>query len=242
MDRVRPIGPFLAEAVAAFTLVFAGCGAIMIDAKTHGGIGHVGVAFSFGLAIGVMVYAVGHISGAHINPAVTLGLALTRHFPWPRVPLYWISQLAGASLAALVLRGLFGTIAHVGTNIPAGSDGQSFVMEIVLTFFLMFVIMAVATDYRVVGQAAALAIGGVILMDAMFGGPISGASMNPARSFGPALVSGTWDHYWVYVFGPFAGAVLGAFSYEIVRGEQPEPGPSDVSVALPESGDLGRSS
>jgi MIP family channel proteins len=238
MGRVHPIGPFLAEAVAAFTLVFAGCGAIMIDAKTHGGIGHVGVAFSFGLAIGVMIYAVGHISGAHINPAVTLGLALTRHFPWPRVPLYWISQLAGASIAALVLRGLFGTIARIGTNIPAGSDWQSLVMETVLTFFLMFVIMAVATDYRAVGQAAALAIGGVILMDAMFGGPISGASMNPARSFGPALVSGTWDHYWVYVLGPLAGAVLGAFTYEIVRGEQPEPGTADISVAVPGNAEM----
>lgn len=240
-DRFDRVGPFLAEAIAVFTLVFAGCGAIVIDAKTNGGIGHVGIAFSFGLAIGVMIYAVGHISGAHINPAVTLGLALTRHFPWARVPLYWASQLVGASVAAFVLRALFGNVAKLGTNIPSGSDSQSLVLEAVLTFFLMFVIMAVATDYRAVGQAAALAIGGVILLDAMFGGPISGASMNPARSFGPALVSGTWDHYWVYVLGPFAGATVGAFAYEVVRGERPEPGTTNASAAIPPADDSERS-
>jgi MIP family channel proteins len=220
----HPFGPYLAEAIAVFTLVFAGCGAIVIDTLTHGGIGHVGVAFSFGLAIAVMIYAVGHVSGAHINPAVTLGFALTRHFPLWRVPLYWLSQLIGATVAALLLRAIFGNIAHLGTNIPRGSDGQSFAMEIVLSFFLMFVIMAVATDNRAVGQAAALAIGGTILLDAMFAGSISGASMNPARSFGPALVSNTWSHYWVYLAGPLIGSALGAFGYELVRGETPEPG------------------
>jgi MIP family channel proteins len=219
--------------VAAFTLVFAGCGAIVIDTVSHGQITHVGVAISFGLVIGVMIYATGHISGAHINPAVTLAFALTRHFPLTRVPLYWLAQLLGAAVAAAVLRALFGNVAHLGTTLPSGSDGQSFVLEIVLTFFLMFVIMAVATDDRAVGQAAALAIGGTVLLDAMFGGPISGASMNPARSFGPALVSGTWAHYWVYVLGPAIGAILGAFSYELARGERPRPGYTDAEENLP---------
>jgi len=227
VERTRVFGPYLAELVATFTLVFAGCGSIVIDTVSHGGVGHIASAFSFGLAIAVMVYAVGHISGAHINPAVTLGLALTRHFPFTRVPLYWLAQLIGATIAALLLRALFGNVAHLGTTLPSGGDGQSLVLEIVLTFFLMFVIMAVATDYRAVGQSAALAIGGTILLDAMFGGPISGASMNPARSFGPALVSGSWAHYWVYVLGPLAGAVLGAFAYEVIRGEQPQPGLTD---------------
>jgi MIP family channel proteins len=221
----RGFGAYLAEAVAAFTLVFAGCGAVIIDANTHGGIGHVGIAFSFGLAIAVMIYAVGHISGAHINPAVTLAFALTRKFPLARVPLYWIAQCAGATIAALLLKVMFGNVAHLGTTLPSGSDSQSFALEIVLTFFLMFVIMAVATDNRAVGEAAALAIGGVILLDAMFAGPISGASMNPARSFGPALVSDTWSHYWIYVLGPAIGAVLGALGYELIRGERPVPGP-----------------
>jgi MIP family channel proteins len=224
MRLLRQLGPYLAEMVGAFVLVFAGCGAIMIDALSHGQITHVGVAISFGLVIGIMIYAVGHISGAHLNPSVSLAFALTRHFPMARVPLYWIAQLLGAALAALVLRLLFGDVAHLGATLPAGSDGQSCGLEIVLTFILMFVIMAVATDDRAIGEAAALSIGGAILLDAMFGGPISGASMNPARSFGPALVSDDFSHYWVYVVGPFIGALLGAFGYQLVRGEQPRAG------------------
>lgn len=217
-------GPYLAEAIAAFTLVFAGCGAVVIDSISHGQVTHVGVAITFGLVIAAMIYATGHISGAHINPAVTLAFALTRHFPLVRMPGYWLAQLFGAAAAAGILRALFGNVARLGSTLPSGGDGQSFVLEIVLTFFLMFVIMAVATDDRAVGQAAALAIGGTVLLDAMFGGPISGASMNPARSFGPALVSGTWDHLWIYVLGPCLGAVLAAFAYELVRGERPHAG------------------
>jgi MIP family channel proteins len=224
MLPVKRLGPYLAEMVGAFALVFAGCGAIVIDVTSHGQITHVGIAVSFGLVIGVMVYATGHISGAHLNPAVTLAFALTRHFPIARVPLYWVSQLLGAFVAALVLRWLFGDVAHLGATLPAGSDAQSFGLEIVLTFFLMFVIMAVATDDRAVGEAAALAIGGTVLLDAMVGGPISGASMNPARSFGPALAAWTWPHLWIYIVGPAIGAVAGAFTYELARGERPRPG------------------
>lgn len=221
---LRQPGPYLAEMVGAFALVFAGCGAIVIDRTSHGQITHVGIAISFGLVIAIMIYAVGHISGAHLNPSVTLAFALTRHFPFRRVPFYWAAQLAGATGAALALRALFGDVAHLGATLPAGSTSQSFGLEIALTFFLMFVIMAVATDDRAVGQAAALAIGGTVLLDAMFAGPISGASMNPARSFGPALASDTWSHLWVYIAGPIIGAVLGAFIYELVRGERPHPG------------------
>lgn len=231
MGRFRELsptyGPYLAEAIAAFTLVFAGCGAVIIDRISHGQVTHVGVAVTFGLVIAAMIYATGHISGAHINPAVTLAFALTRHFPFARVPGYWLAQLAGASIAGLVLRALFGNIAHLGATLPAHGDGQSFVLEVILTFFLMFVIMAVATDDRAVGQAAALAIGGTVLLDAMFGGPISGASMNPARSFGPALASATWAHLWIYFVGPILGALLAAFAYEVVRGERPRVGLGD---------------
>jgi MIP family channel proteins len=158
-----------AELIGTFALVFAGAGAIMVDAKT-GQLGHVGVAISFGLVIMVMIYAVGHVSGAHFNPAVTFAFALTRHFPWPRVFGYWAAQVAGALLAAAILRGSLGNIAHVGSTLPSGSQGQSFLWELVLTFFLMFVIMAVATDTRAVGEAAAIAIGGTVGLDAMFGG------------------------------------------------------------------------
>jgi MIP family channel proteins len=208
----------LAEAIGTFALVFAGCGAIMVDAKTHA-LGHVGVAISFGLVIMVMIYAVGHISGAHFNPAVTLAFATSRHFPALRVPAYWAAQLAGALTAALILRGSLGDVAHVGATLPSGSDGQALLWEGVLTFFLMFVIIAVATDTRAVGEAAAVAIGGTVGLDAMFGGPITGASMNPARSLGPAITAGHLTSVWVYLTAPFLGAVAAAAAYRFLRDE-----------------------
>jgi aquaporin NIP len=219
---VRPaLGRALAaELIGTFALVFAGAGAIMVDARTHA-LGHVGVAISFGLVIMVMIYAVGHISGAHFNPAVSFAFALTRHFPWTRVATYWAAQVTGAILAAAILRGSLGNVAHVGATLPSGSQGQSFLWEVVLTFFLMFVIMAVATDTRAVGEAAAIAIGATVGLDAMFGGPISGASMNPARSLGPALISGDLHALWLYIVAPIAGAAAGALAYQFVRGEQP---------------------
>jgi MIP family channel proteins len=211
----------IAESIGTFALVFAGCGAIMVDAKT-GALGHVGVAISFGLVIMAMIYAVGHISGAHFNPAVTFGFALSRQFPWPRVPLYWASQLTGALAAALILRASLGNIAHVGATIPTGSDGQAFLWEAVLTFFLMFVIMAVATDTRAVGEAAAIAIGGTVGLDAMFGGPITGASMNPARSLGPAIAAADYTAIWVYLAAPILGAAAAAVAYQVLREERRE--------------------
>lgn len=192
--------PYIAEGIGTFALVFAGCGAIVIDTLSGKQVTHVGVGLVFGLVISVMIYALGHISGAHFNPAVTLGFVLARHFPLQRLAGYWIAQLAGALLAAGCLRLLFGDVAHLGATIPAGSGGawQSFGLEALLTFFLMFVIMAMATDTRAVGQAAALAIGATVGLEALFAGPISGASMNPARSLGPALLSWTWTDQWVY--------------------------------------------
>jgi MIP family channel proteins len=213
----------VAELIGTFALVFAGAGAVMVDAKTHA-LGHVGVALSFGLVIMAMIYAVGHISGAHFNAAVTFAFALTRHFPWPRALAYWCAQFLGALTAAAILRGSLGHIAHVGATLPSGSQAQSFLWELVTSFFLMFVIMAVATDTRAVGEAAAIAIGGTIGLDAMFAGPISGASMNPMRSLGPALVSGNLHALWLYILAPIAGASLGALAYQFVRGEQTQPG------------------
>jgi aquaporin NIP len=212
----------VAEAIGTFALVFAGAGAVMVDAKTHA-LGQVGIAITFGLVIMAMIYAVGHISGAHFNAAVSFAFALTRHFPWPRAAAYWLAQFVGAVAAAAILRGSLGNIAHVGATLPSGSQGQSFLWELVMTFFLMFVIMAVATDTRAVGEAAAIAIGGTIGLDAMFGGPISGASMNPMRSLGPALVSGDLRGLWVYILAPLVGAALGGLAYQFVRGEKPLP-------------------
>ncbi len=220
---MRPLTRILAaEAIGTFTLVFAGAGAVMVDAKTHA-LGQVGIAITFGLVIAAMIYAVGHISGAHLNPAVSFAFALTRHFPWTRVGAYWAAQLAGALAAAVLLRALLGDVGNVGATLPSGSDGQSFVWEIVLTFFLMFVVVAVATDTRAIGEAAALAIGGTVGLDAMFGGPISGASMNPARSLGPGLVAGELSTLWIYVVAPPLGAALGALAYQLIRGERDHP-------------------
>jgi MIP family channel proteins len=209
----------VAELIGTFALVFAGAGAIMVDDKTHA-LGHVGVAITFGLVIMVMIYAVGHVSGAHFNPAVSFAFALTRHFPWTRLLGYWIAQGTGALIAAAILRGSLGNRAHIGATLPAGSQGQAFLWEAILTFFLMFVILSVATDTRAVGEAAAIAIGGTVGLDAMFGGPITGASMNPARSLGPALVSGDLHALWVYLLAPLVGAAVGGFAYQFVRREE----------------------
>ena len=210
----------VAETIGTFALVFAGCGAIMVDEKTSA-LGHVGVAITFGLVIMVMIYAVGHVSGAHFNPAVTFSFALARHFPRRHVPLYWGAQLAGALIAAAILRGSLGNIAHVGATFPSRSEGQAFLWEAILSFFLMFVIMAVATDTRAVGEAAAIAIGGTVGLDAMFGGPITGASMNPARSLGPGIVAGDLDAIWVYLLAPILGAAIAALAYTFIRSEIP---------------------
>jgi aquaporin NIP len=207
---------YAAEFIGTFALVFAGCGAIMVDSTTHE-LGHLGVAATFGLAIMVMIYALGHISGAHFNPAVTAAFAMTRHFAWRRVPLYWLAQVAGAVVAALLLRATLGDVAALGATTPSGSVEQSFVFELVMSFFLMFVIMAVATDTRAVGEAAAIAIGSTVALDALFGGPISGASMNPARSVGPALVSGHTESLWLYVVAPIVGAAVAAIVYRALR-------------------------
>lgn len=221
VPSISPLSPLfpacVAESIGTFGLVFAGCGAIMVDTISGGQVTHVGVGLVFGLVIAAMIYATGHLSGAHLNPAVTLGFVLARHFPFQRMVAYWLAQTIGAVAAALCLRLLLGNVARLGATLPAGSVWQSFGLEILLTFFLMFVIMAVATDTRAVGQAAALAIGATVGLEALFAGPISGASMNPARSLGPALIGGTWTALWVYLIAPPIGAVLAALCYRWLR-------------------------
>jgi aquaporin NIP len=208
-----------AECLAAFALVFAGCGAIVANSVYGGTLGAVGVSLVFGLVIMVMIYATGHLSGAHINPAVTLAFALTRHFPRREAAAYIGGQLVGATGAGLALLAIWpDQPAALGATVPSVSVGSALVYELVMSAFLMFVIIAVATDTRAVGAAAAIAIGGTVGLDALFGGAVTGASMNPARSFGPALASGTWTDFWIYLVGPIAGAALGALAYQLVRG------------------------
>lgn len=210
-----------AECIGTFSLVTAGCGAIMVNAQT-GALTHVGIALTFGLIITVMIAATGHISGAHFNPAVTIAFAVTRHFPWREVVYYVVAQLLGAILGALTLRLLISDLAALGTTLPSGSIGQSFGLEILLSAVLMFVIISVATDTKAVGAPAALAIGFTVALDALWGGPISGASMNPARSLGPALIAGVLDNQWIYLVAPIIGTVLGGFAYQLIREPQSE--------------------
>ena len=215
--RHHQLGPaLLAEGVGTFVLVFAGCGAIAV-ASVHPGIGQAGVAAAFGLAIMAMIYALGHVSGAHFNPAVTVAFAVSGHLPWVRVLPYWAAQVAGAVLAAAFLRLSLGDGASVGVTQPSGSVVQAFAWELVLTAMLMLVITSVATDARAVGQAAAIAIGGTVGLGALVGGPISGASMNPARSLGPALVSGDLTDLWIYLAAPVVGAAIAALTYDQLR-------------------------
>jgi aquaporin NIP len=207
------------EAIGTFALVTAGCGAIITNTTHAGSIGGVGVSLVFGLVIMVMIYAGGHLSGAHYNPSVTIAFTLARHFPLRDALAYIAAQLIGATAAALLLLAAWTSKpAHLGATLPSVGDGTALAYEIVLTAFLMFVITAVATDTRAVGAAAAIAIGGTVGLDALFGGAITGASMNPARSFGPALAAGTWSSFWVYVIGPVIGAAIGVCAYELVRG------------------------
>ena len=217
----RPSLPrrLVAEAIGTFTLVFAGCGAIIVDAERGGSLGTVGISLVFGLAIMVMIYATGHISGAHFNPGVTLAFAAARHFPRRDALAYIPTQLGAAVVAALTLRVIWeGTPADLGATVPTIGGGAAVTYEFILTAFLMFVIMAVATDARAVGAAAAIAIGGTVGLDALFGGGVTGASMNLARSFGPALVSNEWADFWVYIIGPVGGALAGALLYQAIRG------------------------
>ena len=210
--RSLPLGPALvAEAIGTFALVFAGCGAIAV-----GALGPAGVAAAFGLVIMVMIYALGHVSGAHFNPAVTAAFAVGRHFPMSRVLPYWAAQVGGAVAGAALLRATLGDVS-LGVTHPSGSDVQSLVWEVVLTFFLMLVIVAVATDTRAVGQGAAIAIGGAVALGSLVGGPISGASMNPARSIGPAVVSGDLSDLWIYLVAPPIGAIVAALVYRYLR-------------------------
>lgn len=197
-----------AEAFGTFALVFAGTGAIVVNAASGGQVTHVGVALTFGLIVLAMIYAVGDVSGAHLNPAVTLGFVLAGRFPARRAVPYMLAQVAGAVAASGVLRALFPDHPTLGATLPAGPAAQSFVFEVVLTLMLMFVILSVSTGAKEKGVLAGVAVGSVVALEALFAGPISGASMNPARSLAPAVVSGTLDHLWLYLVAPPVGAGL----------------------------------
>jgi aquaporin NIP len=212
---------YLAELLGTYALVFAGTGAIVIDQETHGSITHVGIAITFGLVIMSMIYTFGDISGAHFNPAVSIAFTLAKKFPVKQLLPFIISQSTGAILASLTLKFLFPANQYLGATIPAGSWGQSFILEFILTFFLMLVIINVATGSKERGMFAGLAIGAVVGLEAMFAGPICGASMNPARSLGPALVSGRTEFLWIYLSATTLGAALAIPTWKFITHEKP---------------------
>ena len=199
---------YTAEFIGTFALVFCGTGAIIINQQSGGTITQPGIAITFGLIIMSMIYALGGISGAHLNPAVSIAFVIKKVFPVKQLPGYITSQLAGGLAASLVLKLLFPLNNFLGTTIPAGTEMQSFVLELIMTFFLMLVIITVADGSKEKGMFAGLAIGSVVCLEAMFGGPVSGASMNPARSIAPALVSGHLEHLWIYILAPVTGAAI----------------------------------
>jgi len=207
---------YIAELIGTFALVFCGTGAIVINEQTNGVISHVGIAITFGLIVMAMIYALGNISGAHLNPAVTIAFTVAGKFKIKEVLPYIFSQLVGAFLASLVLHYLFPLNKLLGTTLPAGTEMQSFVLEIILTFFLMLVIINVATGSKEQGMFAGLAIGSTVLLEAMFAGPVSGASMNPARSISPAVVSEHTNHLWLYIAAPILGAILAIGVFKIL--------------------------
>jgi aquaporin NIP len=211
---------YYAEVIGTFALVFCGTGAIIINQETSGVVSHVGVAFTFGLIVMVMVYALGPISGAHLNPAVTIAFTIAKRFPVRQIFPYILSQAIGALLASAVLRFLFTNNEFLGTTLPRGTDMQSFVLETILTFFLMLVIIHVATGSKEQGMFAGLAIGSTVLLEAMFAGPICGASMNPIRSFSPAVVSGHLEHLWIYLTAPVLGASLAIVAWNVLKPEE----------------------
>lgn len=196
----------LAELFGTFSLVFAGTGAVVINQASQGAVTHLGIAMTFGLVVLAMIYAFGDISGAHLNPAVTVAFALARRFPWGQVLPYIGAQIVGALGASSLLRSMFPGDVTLGATLPSGSVWQSFVLEMVLTFILMLVALNVSTGAKEKGMTAGIAIGAVIALEAMFAGPVSGASMNPARSLAPAVVSGQVEHLWIYLMAPMLGA------------------------------------
>src|SRR5581483_994144 len=199
---------YIAELLGTFTLVFCGTGAVVVDQQYHGVVTHTGVAITWGAIVMAMIYTLGDISGAHMNPAVTIAFTVAKRFQVKQVLPYIMSQTAGALLASVTLHCLFPENKTLGATLPACSAMQSFVLEFLLTFFLMFVVINVATGSKEQGMFAGLAIGSIVLLEAQFAGPVCGASMNPARSFAPAVVSGHLENLWVYLTAPVAGAAL----------------------------------
>ncbi|PON58858.1 Major intrinsic protein [Parasponia andersonii] len=208
----------LAEIFGTYFIILAGCGSVAVNFKSDKTVTFPGISITWGLVVMVMVYSIGHISGAHFNPAVTIAHAVTKKFPFTQVPFYIGAHVAGSLAASVTLKGLFNLKPdqYIGTT-PTGSYMKAFWIEFLITFYLMFVVCGVATDSRAIGELAGLAVGATVLLNVLFAGPITGASMNPARSLGPAIVFSHYQGLWIYMVAPIFGAIFGAVVYNIIR-------------------------
>jgi len=211
---------YISELIGTFALVFCGPGAVIMNDVSGGTVTHVGIAITFGLIVMAMIYSIGEISGAHINPAVTIAFWVSGRFEKKEVLPYITAQMTGALLASAVLYLLFPLHETQGATLPSGSALQSFILEVILTFILMFVIIKVSTGSKETGTMAGIAIGGVVGLEAMFAGPITGASMNPARSIAPAIFSGNFEHLWLYIAAPIIGALLAILACRAIKGKE----------------------
>ncbi|KAL5582306.1 hypothetical protein UlMin_014748 [Ulmus minor] len=238
LEQHYPPGFFrkvVAEIVATYLLVFVTCGSAALSASNEHQVSKLGASVAGGLIVTVMIYAVGHISGAHMNPAVTLAFAAVRHFPWKQVPIYAAAQVIGAISSSFTLSILLHPIKNIGTTTPKGTDTQALLMEIVVTFSMMFITSAVATDTRAIGELAGIAVGSAVCITSILAGPVSGGSMNPARTIGPAIASSNYQAIWVYFVGPITGTLMGAWAYSVIRvGDKPvyEMSPRSLSFKL----------
>lgn len=210
---------YIAEFIGTFAMIFCGTGAMTINEVTGGSVTHVGIGITWGLIVMAMIYAFGEISGAHFNPAVSIAFAYAKKFSWKEVPKYILFQVAGAFTASLLLMWLFPKSELLGATIPTVDLWRAFVLELILTFFLMVVIINVSTGSKEVGMMAGIAIGSVVLLEAIFAGPITNASMNPARSLAPNIVSGNIKGLWLYILAPIIGALLAVVSCKFVKHE-----------------------
>lgn len=211
---------YISELIGTFALVFCGPGAIIMNDISGGAVSHVGIAITFGLIVMAMIYSIGEISGAHINPAVTIAFWASGRFNKKEVFPYITAQVIGALLASSILYFLFPTHETQGATLPSDTATQSFILEVILTFILMFVIIKVSTGSKEIGTMAGIAIGGTVGLEAMFAGPITGASMNPARSIAPALFSGHTEHLWLYIIAPIIGALLAIVVCKVIKGKE----------------------
>ncbi|KAK7857076.1 nodulin-26 [Quercus suber] len=227
----------IAELLGTYVLIFAGCASVLTNLNYESVVGLVGISMVWGLAVMALVYTVGHVSGAHFNPSVTISFAIYKRFPWKQVPAYILAQVLGSTLASGTLRLIFnGHENKFFGTMPAGSDLQAFVMEFIITFFLLFIISGVATDSRAVGHLGGLVVGSTVLLNVLFAGPITGASMNPARTLGPAIIHKKYKGLWIYMIAPVLGGISGASAYNVLRlPDKPVPEITEASSFLTES-------